>query len=222
MNYENLSEELKINIISYLDYETNAFLSYTNKQNHNLYKKIKNNNCISLYSTKKCYIQKKYKDINNPFYTLLFVKIISYNKEYITYKHIKYGKYYNYLYPINSSLTLLNFVIYFLSHDIIYPSYNDIHIISKEDFDKEYEIYKICNKKISFRNKIFFSKFIIHGICIYIFLYIPVICAIYLFYLFYYLFFITIIFLYIFHIILMYEILLTTIVSRNINIENFI
>jgi hypothetical protein len=44
MNYKNLSDELKINIMNYLDYETNIALSETNKNNNDLYKKIKNNN----------------------------------------------------------------------------------------------------------------------------------------------------------------------------------
>lgn len=203
MNYEKLSEELKINVISYLDYETNVSLSNTNKRNYNLYKKIKENNYISLYSTKKYYIHKKYENVNNPFYSLLFVKIISYHKDFITYKHIKYGNYYNYKYPINSSLTFL----YFLSHNIIYPSYGHKIVVNKCEFDNEFVIYENKDINYTFRNKYFFTKFVIQSLCIYLFYYTPILIFIYFCCLFYFLFFITTIFVYIFYIILMYEIL---------------
>ena len=211
MNYENLSDELKINIMSYLDYETNASLSYSNKRNYTLYKKIKENNYISIYSTKKCYIHKKYVNVNNPFYSLLFVKIISYNKDYVTYKHIKYSNYENYKYPINS------YLLYFLSHNIINPSYRYKIVINKSEFDNEFVIYENKDINYTFRNKYFFIKFVFQSLCIYIFFYIPILIFFYFCYLFYFLFFITTIFVYLFYILLMYEILLTTIVSRNIN-----
>lgn len=211
MNYEKLSENIKINVMSYLDYETNTSLSLTNKSNNFLYNKIKETKYVSLYSTRKCYIHKNDRNLNNIFYTLLFVKIVSYDKDYITYKHIKYGNYYNNVYPINS------YLLYFLSHDIINPSYLTNIIESKSRFDSQYILYENKNEINTFRNKYFFIQFVLHSLCIYIFLYIPLIIALYLFYLFYYLFFILCIFVYTFHILLMYEILLTAIVSRNIN-----
>ena len=222
MNYENLSDDLKINIMSYLDYETNIALSQTNKNNNNLYKKIKSNNYISIYSTKKCYIHKRNKNINNIFYSLLFIKILSYNEKYITYKHIKYGNYDNYKYPINNSLTLSNFVIYFLSHDVINPSYGHKIVVHKSVFDSEYILYENKDINKTFKNKIFFTKFVIQSLCIYLFFYTPILIFIYFCYLFYFLFLITTVFVYIFHIILMYEILLTAIVTRNIHFIDYI
>jgi len=151
MNYENLSDDLKINVMSYLDYETNIALSQTNKNNNILYDKIKKNNYIPLYSTKKCYIHKRNRNLNNLFYTLLFVKILSYNEKYIIYKHIKYGNYHNYKYPINS------YLLYFLSHDIIQPSYGHKVVVTKSTFD---------NEKYFFIN-LYFN----HYVCIYFYIY---------------------------------------------------
>ncbi len=214
MNYDKLSNDVKINVMSYLDYETIVSLGNTNKNNNILYKELKNNNYIPLYSTKNFYIHKKNKNINSIFYTLLFIQIISYNEEYITYKYIKYGNYNNYKYPISS------YLLYFLSHDIINPSYSYKVIINKKAFDSQYELYdeyKLYDKNKIFKNKVFFSKFILSSLAIYIFLYLPIIILLYFFYICYYLFFILTFFVYLFHIVLMYEILLTTLVSRNIN-----
>ncbi len=214
MSYDKLSDEVKIHVMNYLDYETIAFLGNTNKSNHTLYKKLKEKNYIPLYSTKKYYIHKKNKKVNSIFYTLLFIQIISYNKDFITYKHIKYGKYQNYLYPISS------YLLYFLSHNTICPSYVSNRMTSKRNFDHEYELYeeyKMYDIKKTFQNNYFFSKFVLQSLSIYLFFYIPILFLLYLFYLCYYLFFITTSFIYIFHICLMYEILLTMLVSRNIN-----
>ncbi len=217
MNYEKLSNDLKINIMSYLDYETIENLGNTNKNNNILYKELKNKNYISLYSTQKFYINKKNK--HNLFYKLLFIKIISYNEKYITYKYVKYGKYQNYVYPISS------YILYFLTHDITSPSYGNKVIVNKNNFDSEYELYeeyKMYKKNETFKNKYFLSKFILNSILIYLFFYIPIIILLYLFYFFYFLFFIITIMVYIFHIFLIYEILLTFVVTRNIHFIDYI
>ncbi len=210
MSYDNLSNDLKINVMSYLDYETIASLGNTNKNNNILYKELKNKDYIPLYSTKKFYINKKNKNINSIFYTLLFIQIISYNEKYVIYKYVKYGNYKNYKYPISS------YILYFLSHDIIIPSCGHKIVINRNIFDNEYMMYN-DNEINNFKNKIFFSKFVLQSLCIYLFFYTPIILFIYFCYLFYFLLLITTVFVYIFHIILMYEILLTTLVSRNIN-----
>lgn len=219
MKYEKLSDETKINVMSYLDYETIASLGNTNKNNYVLYKKIKDQQYIPLYSTEKYYINKRSKYTNSIFCTTLFVKIISYDDKYISYKHIKYGNYDGYKYPISSCL------LYFLSHDIINPSHGYKITTNKSIFDNEYEIYeeyKIYNKNKIFKNKIFFGKFMIQSLAIYLFFYLPVCLIVYLIYFFYYLFFILLLFVYIFHIVLMCEILFSVIFSTNIHTHTFI
>lgn len=207
MNYENLSKELKINIQSFLDYETMISISMVNKEHNNLYKEINENKYFETYSTKKYYINKNSKNVHNFFFTSLFIQIISYNNDNITYKYIKYGNYNNYRYPIS------NIFLYILSHDLVIPLYNQNLIISKEEFNKNYEIYK---KSLFDNNKSVYIKFILQSIMMYIFFYIPILFIIIASYSFYYLFFIMCIIAYAFHMIIMCEILLTSIVSRNV------
>ncbi len=202
MSYDILSDEIKIKIQSYLDYESIINLSQTNKLNNVLYKNICKNECnkydefILLYSTKNYYINTEYKLVDRIFASFLFTQIVSYNCEFVTYKYISYGNYNNYTYPIS------NFILYIFTHDINKPPYVKHIMVSRNIFDKSYKLYK----EIPFyKNKILLTKFIINSLCFYIFMYVPFIILFCVLYMFYYIFYIIFIMFYVFGLIITYE-----------------
>ena len=158
MSYENLSKELKINIFSYLDYETLENVNILNKEHNKLYKEINENKYFEIYSTKEYYVNTK--NINAKFSSLLFIKIIYYNNDIITYNYIKYGNYNEYKYPIS------NIFLYILSHDLTYPSHDRSITISKSEFNETYKIYK---NRLFNNNKKKYIKFFFQSIMMYIF-----------------------------------------------------
>ncbi len=196
---EKINEDVKIKIMSYLDYESIEELSYTNKKNKNLYNKIKEKKYLTLISTKYPYIQKNYiqYNYNNYYiYSSLYVQVVEYNENIVCYKYVTYGKYN--LIPfsrINVYIPIMEgkkSIMYYLVPEIIKPSYNGNIVSSKEEFCKKYEIYNnnfyrnIEKRKISYY--IILLYLFIQLQISYIFFNIPLFILFYIFYFFVYIY----------------------------------
>ncbi len=165
MSYEKLSNDLKIHIQSYLEYESIHELSKTNHNNRNLYKSLEKNPIIPLISKHEYYIYRNYKDkIYNYFFSQLFVKVIDYNENVVSYQYISYGRDQNQFWPMK------NIFLHLITHDITKPSYPSIIHISRNEFENKYKLYNYYWKDHLY----FLFYMIIKSLCIYTFIYIPI------------------------------------------------
>ncbi len=197
MKYDELGEDIKIEIIKYLDYETINELSYTNHKNNEFNKKIKEYikplSMVYPYVEKDC---KKYNYTNYYIYSPLYVKVVEYNDSVVSYEYVTYGKYNIIPFSImNVYIPIMEnrySILYYIMPEIIKPSYRGRIVKEKEDFLKKYKIYKnkfyenIKERNIQYCGLVLFM-FIKLNIT-YMFFYIPFFVSLYTLYFFVYLY----------------------------------
>ncbi len=174
---EKVSDELKIHIQSYLDYESIIELSKTNKRNHDLYQIVKKKELFPLLSTQKYYIYRNYTyKINSYFFTAMFAKVISYDPitKTVVYINLPYGREEKNLWPVDGTL------FYCITHDITYPHYQGSQHTSIVEFKKEYRLYTP-------HSSLYFLYIFHKSLFIYLFVYTPILILVVVCYLFYYL-----------------------------------
>ncbi len=187
MSYEKLSDETKILIHSYLDYESMIELSKTNRNNNQLYKSIENKKYIPIISQKTYYIYRKYQETKyNYFFTQLFVKVIYYNQDIVSYQYVSYGRDKDIFWPMK------NYFLYWITFDITHPGYEGYITVSRNEFEESYRLYNFYWRD----HKKYICILVAKALFIYTFIYLPVLSILIFLHILYYVLFPISIFLY--------------------------